>query len=68
MIGVAYRILSAFVGPDWRPLDGHFIQPAPRKRDTYRRFFACNVAFGAEADATLCPASDMDRPMPAHSA
>ena len=68
MIGVAYRILTAFLGPGWRPLDVHFVHPAPRNRDTYRRFFACNVAFGAEIDAILCPASDMDRPMPAADA
>ena len=68
MIGVAYRILTAFLGPGWRPLDVHFVHPAPRNRDTYRRFFDCNVAFGAEIDAILCPASDMDRPMPAADA
>lgn len=68
MIGVAYRILSAFLGPGWRPLDVHFVHPPPRNRDTYRRFFACNVAFGAEFDAILCPASDMDRSMPAADA
>jgi AraC-like DNA-binding protein len=68
MVGVAYRILSAFLGSGWRPLDVHFVRPAPRNRATYRRFFACNVAFGAEFDAILCPASDMDRPMPAADA
>jgi AraC-like DNA-binding protein len=63
-VGVAYRILSAFLGSGWRPLDVYFVHPPPRNRDTYRRFFACNVAFGSEFDAILCPASDMDRPMP----
>ena len=58
MVGVAYRILSAFLGSGWRPLDVHFVHPAPRNRDTYRRFFVCNVAFGAEFDAILCPAAD----------
>jgi AraC-like DNA-binding protein len=63
LIGVAYRIISAFLGSGWRPLDVHFAHPAPRSRDTYRRFFNCNVAFGAEFDAIICPAVDMDRPM-----
>ena len=68
VVGVAYRILSAFLGSGWRPLDVHFAHPAPRSRETYRRFFSCNVAFSAEFDAILCPASDMDRPMPAADA
>lgn len=68
VIGVTYRILSAFLGPGWRPLDVHFAYPAPRSRETYRRFFSCNVAFGAEFDAIICPAVDMDRPMAAADA
>jgi hypothetical protein len=65
MVGVAYRILGAFLGLGWRPLDVHFVHPPPRNRDN---FFTCNVAFGAEFDAILCPASDMDLPMPAADA
>ncbi len=68
VVGVTYRILSAFLGAGWRPLDVHFAYPAPRNRDTYRRFFNCNVAFGAEFDAIICPAVDMDRPMAAADA
>jgi AraC-like DNA-binding protein len=68
LVGVAYRILSAFLGSGWRPLDVHFAHPAPRNRATYRRFFNCNVAFGAEFDAIICPAMDMDRPMAAANA
>jgi AraC-like DNA-binding protein len=68
LLGVAYRILSAFLGPGWRPLEVHFSHPAPRNRNTYRRFFNCNVAFGAEFDAIVCPAIDMDRPMAAADA
>ena len=67
-IGVFYRILSAFFGPGWRPLDVHFTYPAPRRREVYRRFFNCNVAFGAEFDAIICPAIDMERPMAAADA
>jgi len=67
-IGVGYRILSAFLGSGWRPLDVHFTHPAPRNRETYRRFFNCNVAFGAEFDAIICPAIDMDRAMTAADA
>ena len=65
LVGVAYRILSALLGSGWRPLDVHFAHPAPRNRATYRRFFNCNVAFGAEFDAIMCPAVDMERPMAA---
>jgi AraC-like DNA-binding protein len=68
LIGVTYRILSAFLGPGWRPLDVHFTYPAPRSREVYRRFFNCNVAFGAEFDAIICPAIDMERPMAAADA
>ena len=65
LVGVAYRILSALLGSGWRPLDVHFAHPAPRNRATYRRFFNCNVAFGANFDAIMCPAVDMERPMAA---
>ncbi|UQD98848.1 AraC family transcriptional regulator ligand-binding domain-containing protein [Bradyrhizobium japonicum] len=34
-----------------------------RRREVYRRFFNCNVAFSAEFDAIICPAIDMERPM-----
>jgi AraC-like DNA-binding protein len=68
LVGVAYRILGALLGSGWRPLDVHFAHPAPRNRATYRRFFNCNVAFGAEFDAIICPAADMDRPMMAADA
>jgi len=64
-VGVTYRILSAFLGPGWRPLDVHFTYPVPRNRQTYRRFFKCNVAFGAEFDGIVCAGIDMDRPMAA---
>ena len=33
LVGVTYRILSAFLGSGWRPLDVHFAYPAPRNRD-----------------------------------
>ena len=68
LVGVAYRILGALLGSGWRPLDVHFAHPAPRNRATYRRFFNCNVAFGAEFDAIMCPAIDMERPMAAADA
>jgi AraC-like DNA-binding protein len=68
VIGVAYRILGAFLGSGWRPLEVHFAHPPPRNRDAYRRFFNCDVAFGAELDAIICPASDMERPMAAADA
>ena len=68
LLGMTYRILSAFLGAGWRPLDVQFAYPAPRNRETYRRFFNCNVAFGAEFDAIICPAIDMDRPMAAANA
>lgn len=68
VVGVAYRIFGAFLGPGWRPLDVHFAHAAPRNRETYRRFFACNVAFSAEFDAIICPAADLQRPMQAADA
>ena len=68
VLGVTYRILSALLGSGWRPLDVHFAYPAPRNRETYRRFFNCNVRFGAEFDAIICPAIDLERPMAAADA
>ncbi|WP_354269760.1 AraC family transcriptional regulator ligand-binding domain-containing protein [Bradyrhizobium japonicum] len=60
--------ISPFFGPGWRPLDVHFTYPALRRREVYRRFFNCNVAFSAEFDAIICPAIDMERPMTAADA
>jgi AraC-type transcriptional regulator len=68
LIGVVYRIIAAFMGANWHPLGVHFAQPTPRRRDTYRRFFNCNVVFGAEYDAILMLREDLERPMPSGDA
>ena len=65
VLGVIYRILQRLPRSGWRPLDVQFAYPAPRNREAYHRFFNCNVAFGAEFDAIIYPAIDMDRPMTA---
>jgi AraC-like DNA-binding protein len=62
-IGIGCRILSAFLGDMWRPLEIQFSHPAPRDRASYRRFFGCTVTFDADADVILCPAADFERPI-----
>ncbi|MDE2363878.1 MAG: AraC family transcriptional regulator [Hyphomicrobiales bacterium] len=68
VLGVTFRILSAFFGSGWSPIEVHFAHPAPRNRSAHRRFFGAPVMFGAERDAIFCKASDMTRPMPAADA
>jgi len=37
-IGIIYRILAAFLGSGWRPIDVHIAHPPARGRTTYRAF------------------------------
>jgi AraC-like DNA-binding protein len=67
-VGVCYRILNLLIGPGWRPLEVNFAHSPPRRRETYRRFFACKVTFNADSDAIVFPASDMEIATPAADA
>lgn len=68
VIGVTHRVLGAFLGAAWRALEVRLASPVPRDRAAYRRFFNADVLFGAEFDAIVCRAEDMDRPMAAADA
>lgn len=64
-IGVTFRILQTFLGPDWRPLRVCFVHGPPADLRTHRRVFTGTpVDFRAELNGIVCRASDLARPIP----
>ena len=63
-LGTVYRVVESLFGGAWRPLEVHLMNPPPRNRAYYRKFFRCDVAFNSEFDAVLLPARDLDRKIP----
>jgi AraC-like DNA-binding protein len=63
-LGTLHRIISSLFRGDWRPLEVHLTRSPPRNHGFYRHFFGCNVIFDSDFDGMLCPAIDMDRPIP----
>jgi AraC-like DNA-binding protein len=63
-LGTVYRVIQSLFGGEWRPLEVHLMNPPPRNRAYYRKFFRCDVAFNSELDAILLPVRDLDRKIP----
>ena len=63
-IGVAFRILRHFLGPDWRPRRVCFAHDAPRDRSVHERVFGRNVEFGHDFNGIVCSHADLARPNP----
>jgi len=63
-IGTVYSVINSLFGGGWRPLEVHLMNPPPRNRAYYRKFFNCDVAFNSEIDAILLPARDLERTIP----
>jgi AraC-like DNA-binding protein len=63
-IGAMFRMLSALLGPRWRPYGVRFTHSAPREIDVHRRVFGCEVQFDADFNGFVCPLADLDRPNP----
>jgi AraC-like DNA-binding protein len=63
-IGVAYRMLRAFLGTDWRPRRVCFAHHAPVDRTVHERVFGRNVEFGHDFNGIICARSDLERPNP----
>ena len=63
-IGVAFRMLRALLGPDWRPRRVCFAHDAPADRSVHERVFGRNVEFGHDFNGIVCARADLDRPNP----
>ena len=64
-IGVAFRMLRSFLGPQWRPLRVCFAHEAPRDLTVHRRLFGRGVVeFGHDFNGIVCLRRDLDLPNP----
>jgi AraC-like DNA-binding protein len=63
-LGTVHGVIRSLFGGEWRPLEVHLMNPPPRNRAYYRKFFRCDVAFNSEFDAIMFPARDLERKIP----
>jgi AraC-like DNA-binding protein len=63
-IGVAFRMLGAFLGPEWRPRRVCFAHDAPRDRSVHERVFGRRVEFGHDFNGIVCSRADLEAPNP----
>jgi AraC-like DNA-binding protein len=63
-IGVAFRMLRTFLGPDWRPRRVCFAHDAPADRSVHERVFGRNVEFGHDFNGIVCARADLEKPNP----
>lgn len=60
-IGIAYRMLRSFLGPNWRPRRVCFAHDPPRDRTVHNRVFGRNVVeFGHDFNGVVCAHRDLD--------
>jgi AraC-like DNA-binding protein len=64
-IGVAYRTLRSFLGPNWSPRRVCFAHDPPRDRTVHDRMFGRNVVeFGHDFNGIVCARRDLEVPNP----
>jgi len=63
-IGVAHRVLCAYLGPDWRPRRVCFAHDAPADRTVHERVFGRNVEFNHDFNGIICARKDLEAPNP----
>jgi AraC-like DNA-binding protein len=61
-IGVVFRMLRTFLGPDWKPRRICFAHDAPADRSVHDRVFGCKVEFGHDFNGIVCARRDLDVP------
>jgi AraC-like DNA-binding protein len=59
-VGVVFRALRTFMGPQWRPLSVCFSHDAPADRAEHDRFFGCRVEFGHAFNGIVCARRDLE--------
>jgi AraC-like DNA-binding protein len=59
-IGVLFRVCWALLGARWHPLSVNFTHDAPTDTNVHQRIFRCALAFNADFNGIVCPASTLD--------
>jgi AraC-like DNA-binding protein len=63
-IGVAFRMLATFLGPQWKPQRVCFAHDPPRDRSAHERIFGRSVEFGHDFNGIVCARRDLEAPNP----
>jgi len=63
-MGVVFRMCSALLGAQWRPLSVNFTCAPPRDLQVHRRLFGCPLEFNSEFNGIVCRTADLDSPNP----
>ena len=63
-IGVVFRMLSAFLGSDWRPRRVCFAHDPPADRSVHKGVFGHHVEFGHDFNGIVCARADLEVPDP----
>jgi AraC-like DNA-binding protein len=58
-VGLGFKLMRSFLGPDWRPLRVCFVHDAPRDASPHARFFGRDVQFGADFNGIVCSRRDL---------
>lgn len=64
VIGVIFRLMQFFLGPQWRPHSVCFAHSAPSDRALHERVFGRQLHFGHEFTGIVCTSRDLDLPLP----
>jgi AraC-like DNA-binding protein len=59
-IGVVFRMLRSFLGPNWVPRRVCFAHDAPADRSVHERLFGRNVEFGHDFNGIVCARRELD--------
>jgi len=63
-VGVAFRMLRQFLGPEWRPRRVCFAHDAPADTSAHSRIFGPCVEFGHDFNGIVCARADLARSNP----
>jgi AraC-like DNA-binding protein len=62
-LGAFFRIVSRFLGPQWKPSRVCFEHAAPADSSSHRRFFGCRVEFQHEFNGIVFNSKALDTPI-----
>jgi AraC-like DNA-binding protein len=63
-VGLAFKLMRLFLGPDWKSRQVCFVHDAPNDRTIHRRVFGRDVHFDADFNGLVCASRDLDVPNP----
>jgi AraC-like DNA-binding protein len=53
-VGLSFKLMRSFLGPDWQPQVVCFVHDAPRDAGPHARFFGRDVQFSADFNGIVC--------------